>query len=183
MSDLDSLFIGCTWYNVDRNPSGTKPFNEYGFIIAFQAGGSNYFQIAIPFGALTHTPKWRSHVNNKWQNWRSFDVPVEIGTLSVNTSLIGDNNVKIVRQGRLRTINGYIRITETIKNNDILVYLSEADRPMNTQWCPSICFGSPATSRSSMNLTISTNGTDIHINDDLPLAAGTYGIFFVYYVS
>lgn len=72
ITNLDSLFVGCTWFNADQNPTGTKPFNTYGFIIAFQSGGSNYFQIAIPYGNDTYDPKWRTYVNGAWQAWRPF---------------------------------------------------------------------------------------------------------------
>ena len=73
VTNLNSLFTGCTWFNADQNPTGTKPFNTYGFIIAFQSGGSNYFQIAIPYGNDTYDPKWRTYVNGAWQAWKPFN--------------------------------------------------------------------------------------------------------------
>ncbi len=103
--NLDSWFVGCTWYNAEKNNTGVKPFEHYGFIIAFQSGQSNYFQIAIPYGGDTNEPKWRTYVNGKWQEWRSFydknalafkgDVPVSSATITNLNSVTGPGIYKI----------------------------------------------------------------------------------------
>lgn len=71
ITDLDSIFVGCIWYNA-ASASGTKPFTSYGFIIAFKSAGASVLQIAIPYGGSTNTPKWRTHINGEWQEWKPF---------------------------------------------------------------------------------------------------------------
>lgn len=70
--DLDSLVVGCFWYDSEYVTSGEKPFFSYGFILSFQASTSMLIQIAIPYGGGTSIPKWRSYVNNTWQKWKNF---------------------------------------------------------------------------------------------------------------
>lgn len=54
------------WFNA--NSTGTKPFDDYGLLFAFQSE-FNTVQLAFPFGAVNKV-KWRMHVNGEWQSWR-----------------------------------------------------------------------------------------------------------------
>ena len=69
--DLDSFWEGLTWYNADQNPAGEKPFEHYGFVLAFTTG-ANHIQIGIPHGgAVNENLRIRTYANKRWYGWKS----------------------------------------------------------------------------------------------------------------
>lgn len=69
--NLDSFWEGLMWYNASQNLEGTKPFDNYGFILAFSTG-VNHIQIGIPFGgAVSENLRVRSYADKRWYDWKS----------------------------------------------------------------------------------------------------------------
>lgn len=269
IKDLDSLFVGCEWYNAEQMTSESLPFSDYGMILSIKATASTLMQLAIPYGASPNIPKWRSRVNNAWQGWKTFEKPtikmpdngtdlndylidgiyfkgyfttdsdenypfngvgwLEVYTwtnssgvtnafqrytvwgstlvytrcknengwtpwkqvggvvshelLSVNGSLIGANSVIIEREGKLRTINGYIQITGPVSNNDELIYLTDSDKPRNTQRSSSIRYNGADSGNFTMCVAIDAGGNVAHVNDTLSISPGSYTISFAYHIA
>lgn len=119
-------------------------------------------------------------IGSKWGG----GVVTEREYLQINKSLIGGNVVTMTRVGKLRIINGYVNITEPIKNNDILVYLPVGDRPPLRQWHGAVCFAPTSSVGKTLGMFIDENGADIHINDNAAtLTTGAYNINFEYFVD